>query len=181
MLKILHSHGFDLIGYYIRNEFAYFGSGLTFSKLIIGEIIIVLVFVLLNRIKIQKPKNLIFWIALDAYMLLLFSITLLGRNTIERDISIKGILATFFWLKEDFYHAKFDVLFNIILFVPAGIFFKILFERKAIIMVCMMSILIETFQFLTALGQVEIGDVIFNTIGGIIGLIVCKFIQFLCD
>lgn len=67
-----------------------------------------------------------------------------------------------------------NVLGNIIMFIPIGIFTCIFTKNKNpyryIYVVPLISIVIEIFQFVLATGSLDVDDVILNSIGGFIGI-----------
>ena len=76
-------------------------------------------------------------------------------------------------------HGKADlseIILNIIIFIPMGVYEGSLFKRwsfiKRIIFLFIMSIIIEVLQFLLKIGSADITDVITNTLGGVIGLLI---------
>lgn len=74
-----------------------------------------------------------------------------------------------------------NLLGNIAIFVPLGIFIK-LYRPKlgyfpALLIVVLGSMLIEAVQYITKFGILDIDDVILNSIGGIIGLAMLKYIS----
>ena len=80
--------------------------------------------------------------------------------------------------------ARFNLLGNIIPFVPFGFLLPITYPKaNSFLKVLMVSLLflflMETFQFITRLGSFDIDDIILNTIGIIIGYFIACFIQYL--
>ena len=74
--------------------------------------------------------------------------------------------------------ARADILKNIWLFIPLGAVLFQLYPRKSIILIpVVMSIIIETIQFITTTGYCEIDDIISNGIGGMIGFYTAKLIS----
>lgn len=78
-----------------------------------------------------------------------------------------------------FLHGKFDwseTIMNVLIFVPLGIYVGILFKRwkvgKKLFLVFITSLIVEVFQYILAIGAADITDLINNTIGGIIGLMI---------
>lgn len=71
-----------------------------------------------------------------------------------------------------------EMILNIVIFVPLGIYAGALFERwtvrKQLFFVFMVSLIIEALQFILILGAFDITDIITNTLGGIIGLMIFK-------
>ena len=68
-----------------------------------------------------------------------------------------------------------NVLGNIVLFIPFGILFSIISNKKRKGVLCaaiILSLLIEITQFLFALGSTDVDDLIFNVLGAYIGYFV---------
>ena len=74
-----------------------------------------------------------------------------------------------------------ETLLNVIIFVPLGIYAAILFGRwsfvKKLFFFFLLSLLIEALQYILAIGSFDITDIITNTSGGIIGLLLFKAIE----
>lgn len=73
-----------------------------------------------------------------------------------------------------FMRATVNIIGNIGIFIPMGIFFPIVFKelnKKTMIMVIIfISLGFETIQYILALGSSDIDDIILNSLGGIIGI-----------
>ena len=76
-------------------------------------------------------------------------------------------------------HGKADlseIILNIIIFIPMGVYAGSLFKRwsfiKKVFFLFIMSIIIEVLQYLLKIGSADITDVITNTLGGLIGLLI---------
>lgn len=71
-----------------------------------------------------------------------------------------------------------ESILNMLVFVPLGLYFGVLFENKSNVqkigMVVVTSLLFEVTQYILAVGASDIMDLIFNTIGGGIGLAICS-------
>ena len=67
-----------------------------------------------------------------------------------------------------------DVIGNIILFVPLGIYVSMFFKKvkiyKNIGVIALISLFFEVSQYIFAIGASDLTDIITNTFGGIIGL-----------
>jgi glycopeptide antibiotics resistance protein len=74
-----------------------------------------------------------------------------------------------------------EMILNIFVFVPMGIYVGILFKRwiitKKALLFFLVSLLCETLQYIYGVGAFDITDIINNTLGGIIGLIIYKTIE----
>jgi glycopeptide antibiotics resistance protein len=74
-----------------------------------------------------------------------------------------------------------ELIMNVVIFVPLGIYAGILFKRwsfgKSLFFFFLMSLTIEVLQFILRVGAFDITDIITNTLGGIIGLMIFKAIE----
>jgi glycopeptide antibiotics resistance protein len=74
-----------------------------------------------------------------------------------------------------------EVILNVVIFVPLGIYAGILFKRwpfgKKLFFFFLVSLVVEGLQFILAVGAFDITDIITNTSGGIIGLMIFKAIE----
>jgi glycopeptide antibiotics resistance protein len=74
-----------------------------------------------------------------------------------------------------------EIILNAVIFVPLGIYAGILFERwifgKKLFFFFLISLIVEGLQFILAVGAFDITDIITNTLGGIIGLMIFKAIE----
>ena len=74
-----------------------------------------------------------------------------------------------------------EIILNVVIFVPLGIFAGILFKRwifkKQLFFFFLISLIVEGLQFILAVGAFDITDIITNTVGGIIGLMIFKAIE----
>jgi len=72
-------------------------------------------------------------------------------------------------------------ILNVVIFVPLGIYAGILFKRwiftKKILFFFSLSLLVEVLQYIFRLGIFDVTDIITNTFGGVIGLILFKAIE----
>jgi glycopeptide antibiotics resistance protein len=71
-----------------------------------------------------------------------------------------------------------ETLSNIIAFIPFGLFMNVSFKRtdfwRKLAYIGAFSIAIEITQFIFAIGRTDINDVITNTLGGLIGLLLYR-------
>gem|GEM_PF-505175 len=74
-----------------------------------------------------------------------------------------------------------EIIMNVVIFVPLGIYAGILFKRwsigKKLFLFFLISLICEVFQFILNVGASDITDIINNTLGGIIGLMIYKGIE----
>lgn len=106
---------------------------------------------------------LLIWIILFK---LQFSITALDR---AREIN----LIPFYYKEEISFHAT-EVLENVLIFVPFGIYLCLVFQRSRLrsklLFIAGMSMLLEVCQDVLAVGRSDITDLITNISGGLIGI-----------
>ncbi len=83
-----------------------------------------------------------------------------------------------------FLNGKFDfveIIMNVIIFIPLGVYTGILYKRwswmKHISFFSLLSLLVESLQFILKLGSFDMTDTITNTLGGVFGLLVFKVIE----
>lgn len=69
-----------------------------------------------------------------------------------------------------------EIIMNVVIFVPLGIYVGILFKRwatlKKLFFFFLISLICEVAQFIFGIGASDITDIINNTLGGIIGLMI---------
>ncbi len=74
-----------------------------------------------------------------------------------------------------------EIIMNVVIFVPLGIYAGILFKRwsirKKLLLFFLISLICEVLQFVLGIGASDITDIINNTLGGIIGLIIYILIE----
>ena len=75
---------------------------------------------------------------------------------------------------------------NVIMFIPFGLLYPLCIKNnrhlgvKIIMSGIMLSVFIELFQYIAAIGQCDIDDVILNTAGVVLGLLLYNTIRRLC-
>lgn len=77
-----------------------------------------------------------------------------------------------------------NLLGNIVIFIPLGLFLTLLNRKKEIwrntLWVAGASAAAEAIQFTFLLGIADIDDVILNTLGGLAGVLLCRWLYRLC-
>lgn len=117
-------------------------------------------------------------IVFGIYIFLLVWLVLFKFATSFSDLpSMRGInFIPFHYDRETSTHLK-EVLYNIIVFIPLGVYVQIFKENWKIPKKCMIafwiSFLFESLQFIFAIGASDITDIIGNTLGGIAGIFFC--------
>ena len=74
-----------------------------------------------------------------------------------------------------------EVILNVLIFVPLGVYTGILFKKwhlgRKLSSIFFASLIVEGLQYLLAIGAFDITDIITNTLGGTIGLLIYKVIE----
>lgn len=74
-----------------------------------------------------------------------------------------------------------EIIYNVLIFVPLGVYVSIFTPKlpfiKKILPSLFLSLLLETLQFIFAIGASDITDVISNTVGGFLGIILFHFFK----
>lgn len=130
--------------------------------------------------------NILFFAVIISYMIVILDITILGRlfYNLQHDIiqpagSINMI--PFQSILEDIRAGDAGIYSNlggnIILFIPAGFLLYLTRKNKPLYqnlgLIALSSAGIEVIQFITTTGIADIDDIILNTTGGFIGLLIC--------
>ena len=100
---------------------------------------------------------------LIGYILIVLGETLLFRTPVHTGFELKP-----FW-SYAYPEMKWEIIANILLFIPFGFFAGKLWGWKAIPFAAFLSFSIEAIQLVCKLGFFEIGDMIHNTVGATIG------------
>lgn len=69
-----------------------------------------------------------------------------------------------------------EIFMNMVIFIPLGVYIEMLFSKwstvKKIAIIFTVSLICEISQFIMAIGASDITDIINNTLGGIVGLLI---------
>lgn len=111
------------------------------------------------------------------WLTIIFEITLLGR---KNDVinTWNSVFSSFSELASSNYTIIYDMVFNVVLFIPLGFLMRMKCSVKySVVISGGVSLFIEVMQLITHRGLFEISDLIFNTIGGMIGIVCMIFTQ----
>lgn len=74
-----------------------------------------------------------------------------------------------------------EIIHNMLVFIPFGIFIHVLLEEKTLIKqfipIILTSLLFEGIQYIFAIGASDITDVLSNSLGGVIGVVITLVIS----
>ena len=125
----------------------------------------------------SNKEKVITYIFFAVYLMLLCWLVLFKLATsINMIPSMRGINAIPFYYDEEVaFHTR-EVIFNAIVFVPAGFYFAAIFSSKSVWLgtaaSAILSLFFEVVQWLFSIGASDITDIITNTIGGLCGMII---------
>ncbi len=79
-------------------------------------------------------------------------------------------------------HSFYNLIGNILIFVPAGFFVPILWKTKRgfVFTVCVtfwMSLIVEILQLLLRVGSFDVDDLLLNTLGGVVGYFLLTLLE----
>ena len=74
-----------------------------------------------------------------------------------------------------------EVTYNFLVFVPLGVYVHLIFDKwkvmSKVVTFFLTSILFEIIQFVFAIGASDITDLLGNTFGGLIGMVLCMLMK----
>lgn len=155
-------------------------------------IIIIIIWFIYRAIVLtkSKEKNILREMAINLffiYFLILVNLTICKMGMLQISLKHKfyvnyiPFIETINIFKDNFMgigNAVYNVVGNILLFVPLGFFISLLFSKKNKILSIVLygfcaSIAIELLQLLTANNLTDIDDIIFNTLGSVLVFAMC--------
>lgn len=128
----------------------------------------------MKTLNTEKEKRFTY-IVFGIYMILLVWLVLFKfAVSIEEIPRMRNInLIPFYYDRDTSFHFK-EVLYNVIVFIPAGFYFTAFLEKRGrwhgVIATALLSVLFESMQWVFCLGSTDITDVITNTLGGLGGM-----------
>lgn len=124
-----------------------------------------------------KSKQKLLWVVFGVYIIILLRITVFRSDFGTHPLFLDGeiLLVPFVNLVKYFKYSVFLFLYlfvgNLIWFVPMGLLLPLLTGcgKRVILYSFLLSLAIETGQFIFGTGVTEVEDLILNTLGGAIG------------
>ena len=115
-------------------------------------------------------------VLLVAYLGFILYMTLMGERGTE-----PGLKLQLFWSYKRFFRnaiLRKEILNNIWLFVPVGaMLYRLLPKWYVVLISPLMSLCIEVMQYVMKTGLFEFDDMVSNSLGGLIGMLVCMGIR----
>ena len=135
---------------------------------------ILLLFCMIKGIRFTLQKTL-FCVGFSLYCTLVLLITLLGRDNFGEDSNYGPWTSVISLYKGNLY-ILYDSIFNVLMFIPMGVFIYHVSSFKCVVCIVLSSsLIIELLQVSTCRGVFEIMDLLANTLGGIIGYVIRKY------
>lgn len=132
-----------------------------------------------------NKKNLSILISVSLYISLLLELTILSREPETFSCSDNDFFLTIKMMLQNSGESQMypDIIGNIVLFIPCGIFLKMLLKKSGwtILVSFFVTLAIETVQLLTGRGLFEMSDLLFNTLGATIGVIIYRLLNATID
>ena len=129
--------------------------------------IVLLICILFRQRHAARSAN---WIPLRGILAFLTGTDLTTGSTAQA-VFIKGLALS-------------NLLGNIVIFVPLGVYVALFHKDKAVwkntLWVVLASVAAEAAQFAFKTGIGDIDDVLLNTLGGLLGVLLCRGIYWLC-
>lgn len=132
----------------------------------------------MKQSKVNNPTNRLTTVLFVIYLIALYWILLLKLGV---RFSYMGERRTNLVPFSELIILTSENILNVVIFVPLGIYAEILFEKwlfsKKLFFVFLLSFLVEGLQYILRVGAFDITDIITNTLGGIIGLMIFKGLE----
>ena len=138
-------------------------------------ILFILLFCFLDK-KLFNKSSVTYIVMSSLYATFLITITVLGRLP-ECSSSFNNLFLTYIKYSNGDLGAKYDIIYNILLFIPVGLLANRYKRIKYnLIFLIILPFAIEIIQLITSRGVFELTDIINNFIGGVIGLGIARLI-----
>lgn len=130
----------------------------------------------------KKVLHITYWAILCFYLFLLAYTVFIGRDSLRSVNLVPFASIKNFIMADDGIGGTrmidMNIWGNIVMFIPAGIYLILNNASKSIaknmFYIFLVSLFIEAVQFVFALGATDVDDLILNSIGGFMGLIIYK-------
>lgn len=167
-----------------KNYTYFFDTYFRMNPFVFFLIYIIMLLVLLTSEKIYGIR-IVFIPIIALYITLLLDATLLCSNRIINSTSpLPPFYGLFQVLQNKNPHFIRGMLSNTVLFIPAGLIMLGIYKFgriRSIAFVLIISISIEILQVCLSVGVFEIEDIVCNTIGGFIGVVIIEWISIIAS
>ncbi len=135
-------------------------------------------------------KQVLFYLLLIAYIFLLAESLLFKQvslfelfdadRTISRSLNLIPFKTIFEYTHFNLWIALMNVIGNIVLFIPLGLYLQISSRNKkalhGVVLVGVISLGVEITQYILGIGSADIDDIILNIFGGLLGIFIYRII-----
>ncbi|BAB07686.1 VanZ family protein [Halalkalibacterium halodurans] len=162
----------DIIVHFTSNSIVYIGV-----RIFLVVVFLILFLKLLSGEKFNLSFGKISIISfIIIYVILLLVLTIFKAETLNREYNLIPFLFLFDFTNVNFIIGLLNIGANTLIFVPLG--FLLYIWKKNIFFAAQFclytSLLIEVVQFITRRGYFDIDDIILNTVGGLLGIFICR-------
>ncbi len=148
---------------------------LSIIKLGLTVLIVLLFEISFSLIRNRKIEKKVVFLR-TVYLSLLLCITIIGRGKKQIEFSFEALFTTYRNVINGVKYAEYDIINNILLFIPAGVLFENKTFGRTTLKIFLLSLTLEICQMLLKCGLFEMCDLIDNTLGGIIGLLIAHYV-----
>lgn len=150
-----------------------------YTSLIITAVLLIVV---LKWKRMNKKNYFVLWALLAEYAFIVLCSTLICREKMY--FAFERLELTPFWTYYSVIHHTFgvsvwDIILNVVLFIPLGLLLKLLRPSLSLPMLMLMgfccSLFIETNQYIFEKGLAQFDDIMHNVIGAMIGWGIVRF------
>ena len=161
------------------NELIQLGRGYLLTGFVVAVFIVVMIYMFYGKIYKKDHMitigNIIWIMVFSCYMIVIFSATLLDRSDFFRHQKIMPLFYSYkdAWIQGSVTAWR-NIILNIIAFIPFGFLIPAGIKKmqqfwKTYLAGFLFTLLIEMIQLITGRGLFEVDDLIYNTLGSIIG------------
>lgn len=123
--------------------------------------------------KKYRILDILLYLVFVFYLILLLAILFRTRHTV-RSLNLIPLQSIHAYMAGDSKvvraFALINILGNIVIFVPLGVYFTLFNRRKTVLWIFLFSVIVEIIQYVFKIGIGDIDDVILNVLGGVIGI-----------
>lgn len=145
-------------------------ESLTIQTFLCGFVAVVLV--IICGVQEKRRYSIVF---LLVYLIIILFLTLISRIVKPQAIREVNIDILWSYRKWERVEVRCQVLQNVFLFIPYGALLKVNKIKYPVALAFATTVLIEVLQFILALGYAELADIVHNTLGAGLGIIILDF------
>ena len=124
----------------------------------------------------QKEKTFSLFVFIIYLLLLIWLVLFKFSTSLSQLPNIRSLnFIPFYYAQETPFHLK-ETMYNFVIFIPLGMFLQLFKSNRKIIfkilIVLLVSLTFELTQYVFSIGASDITDIITNTSGGLIGIII---------